>query len=370
MPAPMPVADAEGILVEGATTTNGEQRLLAAANHQQVDRTPVWFMRQAGRCLPAYRALRERYDILEMIRTPELCVEITKMPVDTFGVDGAVLYADIMLPLYGMGVPFSIDPGVGPVVHEPVRDERAVERLRVADPEEATPEIFESIRLLRKELAGRAALLGFAGAPYTVASYLIEGRPSKDHVRARGLMYGQPQVWHRLMERLAEVTVRYLRAQIEAGAQVVQLFDSWMGDLGARQYEEYVLPYSRHIFEELRDTGVPTIHFGTGTSGMLEQMAAAGSDIVSVDWRVPLDQAWDRIGLDRGIQGNLDPAIVLAPPPVMERAAQDVLDAAAGRPGHIFNLGHGVTPSTPHQHLAHLAEYVHRASERTKENPR
>src|SRR5919109_2586588 len=266
----------------------GAARMLAACRGEPVDRTPVWFMRQAGRCLAGYRKLRERYDILTLTRTPELCAQVTAMPVEVLGVDGAVLYADIMLPLYGMGVPFSIDPGVGPIVHRPVRDRAAVEGLRVVEAEEATPELFETIRMLRRDLGGRAALIGFAGAPYTVASYLIEGRPSKEHARAKALLYGDNPVWHRLMETLTEVTVRYLRAQVAAGVQVVQVFDSWMGDLGRREYEAAVLPYSRRIFEAVRATGVPAIHFGTGTVGLLEAMAAAGSDLVNVDWRRPL----------------------------------------------------------------------------------
>ncbi|HXQ56305.1 MAG TPA: uroporphyrinogen decarboxylase, partial [Actinomycetes bacterium] len=304
--------------------------MLAACRGEPVDRTPVWFMRQAGRCLAGYRRLRERHGILEITRTPELCAQVTTMPVDTFGVDGAVLYADIMLPLYGMGVPFSIDPGVGPIVHRPVRDKAAVEALRLVEAEEPTPELFETIRLLRRDLDGRAALIGFAGAPYTVASYLIEGRPSKEHARAKALLYGDGPLWHRLMETLTEVTVRYLRAQVAAGVQVVQLFDSWMGDLGRAEYEAAVLPYSRRIFEAVRATGVPTIHFGTGTVGLLEAMAAAGSDLVSVDWRVPLDEAWRRIGPDKGIQGNLDPAVLLAPYEVVAREADRVLAEAAG----------------------------------------
>jgi uroporphyrinogen decarboxylase len=340
----------------------GEQRMLAACRREQVDATPVWFMRQAGRCLPGYRELRERYDILEMTRTPELCAQVTRMPVDVLGVDAAVLYADIMLPLPGMGVPFHIDPGVGPIVERPVRDEAAVRALRVVEAEAATPELFEAIRLVRRELAGRAAVIGFAGAPYTVASYLVEGGPSKDHARAKGLMYGQPSVWHRLMTTLAEVTVRYLRAQVEAGVQVVQLFDSWMGDLGRREYERYVLPYSRRIFEGLADAGVPRIHFGTGTVGLLEPMAAAGPDLVGVDWRVPLDQAWGRIGHGLGIQGNLDPAVLLAPMEVVAGEAGRVLDEAAGRPGHVFNLGHGVLPDTPPEQLAELVTLVHSAT--------
>ncbi len=346
------------------TSMSGERRLLAACRREPVDATPVWFMRQAGRCLAAYRQLRERYDILTITRTPELCAQVTRMPVDELGVDAAVLYADIMLPLYGMGVPFSIDPGVGPIVHEPVRDEAAVARLRLVDAEEATPELFETIGMLRTELAGRAAVIGFAGAPYTLASYLIEGRPSRDHAHAKAMMYGRPELWHRLMTTLAEVTTGYLRAQVGAGAQVVQLFDSWMGDLGRREYAEYVLPYSRRIFEGLADLGVPRIHFGTGTVGLLEQMAAAGADLISVDWRLPLDEAWARIGTDKGIQGNLDPAVLLAGWEVVEREAGRVLAAAANRSGHIFNLGHGVLPDTPAEHLARLVELVHTATDR------
>src|SRR5919109_1217940 len=342
----------------------GAARMLAACRGEPVDRTPVWFMRQAGRCLAGYRKLRERYDILEITRTPELCAQVTTMPVDEFGVDGAVLYADIMLPLYGMGVPFSIDPGVGPIVHEPVRDRAAVEALRIVEAESATPELFETIRLLRGDLGDRAALIGFAGAPYTVASYLIEGRPSREHARAKALLYGDNPVWHRLMETLTEVTVRYLRAQVAAGVQVVQLFDSWVGDLGRREYEANVLPYSRRILEAVRQTGVPSIHFGTGTAALLEAMAAAGGDLVGVDWRVPLDQAWARVGWDKGIQGNLDPSVLLAPFEVVVREADRVLEAAGGRDGHVFNLGHGVLPDTPAEHLTRLVEHVHKTTER------
>jgi uroporphyrinogen decarboxylase len=343
---------------------NGEQRMVAACGREEVDRTPVWFMRQAGRCLADYRQLRERYDILTITRTPELCATVTRMPVDQLGVDGAVLYADIMLPLSGMGVPFSIDPGIGPIVHEPVRDERAVAALRVVEAEEATPHLFETIRVLRKELDGRAALIGFAGAPYTLASYLIEGRPSKEHARAKALMYGDEALWARLMETLTEVTVRYLRAQVEAGVQVVQLFDSWMGDLARADYERSVLPYTRRIFDRVRDTGVPTIAFGTGTVGLLESMAQAGSDVVSVDWRVPLDEAWRRIGEAKGIQGNLDPAVMLAPMPTVEARVRDILRRAGNRPGHVFNLGHGVLADTPSDALAEVVRIVHDTTER------
>ncbi len=335
----------------------GATRFLAAARRKPVDRTPVWFMRQAGRCLAAYRDLRERYDILTITRTPELCARVTLMPVDEFGVDAAVLYADIMLPLFGMGVPFSIDPGLGPIIHEPVRDVAAVRSLRIVDAEEATPDLFEAIRLIRSQLDGRTAVLGFAGAPFTVASYLIEGRPTKDFARSKALMYGQPVVWHELMETLTEVTIRYLRAQIAAGVQAVQLFDSWVGALGAAEYTEHVLPYVRRIFDAIGGT-VPTIHFGTSTAHLLEEMAGAGSDAVSVDWRLRLDQAWARIG-ERAIQGNLDPAICLAPWPLVERETLRVLGEAAARPGHIFNLGHGVIADTPSDTLRRVVELVH-----------
>jgi uroporphyrinogen decarboxylase len=338
-------------------TMTGATRFLAAVRRQPVDRTPVWFMRQAGRCLAGYRELRERYDILTMTRTPELCAKVTLMPVEEFGVDAAVLYADIMLPLFGMGVPFSIDPGLGPVIHAPVRDAAAVRALRIVDAEEATPELFEAIRLIRAELEGRTAVLGFAGAPFTVASYLIEGRPTKDFAHSKALMYGQPALWHELMETLTEVTIRYLRAQVAAGVQAVQLFDSWVGALSARDYAEHVLPYVRRIFSGVAGT-VPTIHFGTSTAHLLEEMAGAGSDAVSVDWRLPLDRAWARIG-ERAIQGNLDPTVCLAPWPVVEREAARVLAEANGRPGHVFNLGHGVLADTPADTLRRLVDLVH-----------
>jgi uroporphyrinogen decarboxylase len=335
----------------------GAARFLAAVQRRPVDRTPVWFMRQAGRCLAGYRELRERYDILTMTRTPELCAKVTLMPVEEFGVDAAVLYADIMLPLFGMGVPFSIDPGLGPVIHTPIRDAAAVRALRIVDAEDATPELFQAIRLIRAELEGRTAVLGFAGAPFTVASYLIEGRPTKDFAHSKALMYGEPALWHELMETLTEVTVRYLNAQIDAGVQAVQLFDSWVGALGVAEYSEHVLPYVTRIFAGVSGR-VPTIHFGTSTAHLLEEMAGAGSDAVSVDWRLPLDRAWGRIGA-RAIQGNLDPTVCLAPWDVVEREAGRVLAEAGGRPGHVFNLGHGVLADTPADTLRRLVDLVH-----------
>ena len=332
--------------------------LVRAARREPVERTPVWFMRQAGRCLEEYRALRERYGILEMARTPELCARVTTMPVDRLGVDAAVLYADIMLPLDGMGVPFHIQPDLGPIVESPVRTDADVAALRVIAAEEATPYLFETIRALRRDLAPGVALVGFAGAPFTLASYLIEGRPSRDLARTKAMLFGAPDRWARLMETLVTVLSRYLRAQVQAGADVVQLFDSWAGALAPADYERSVLPYTARIFGSLDDLDVPRIHFATGNPLLLPAMARAGAEAVSVDWRVPLDEAWALIGPDRAIQGNLDPGVCLAPFPVAAAAARDVLRLAAGRPGHIFNLGHGVLPETDADTLARLAALV------------
>jgi len=347
----------------GTIEMTGEQRMLAACARQPVDCTPVWFMRQAGRCLQEYRALRKQYDILTLAKTPELSTQITLMPVERFGVDGAVMFADIMLPLDAMGAPFSIEPEVGPIVHHPIRTRADVDRLRVVDGEEATPYVMETIRLLRRELSGgRAALLGFSGAPFTLACYLIEGRPSRDYAKAKGLMFSDPETWHALMEVVTETVIRYLQAQVRAGIQVMQLFDSWMGSLSPQDYERYSLPYSRRVFDALASSGVPRIHFGTGNASLLEHVSAAGPDAVSVDWRVPLDVAWARVGHDKAIQGNLDPVLVLAPWERVWEGAQDVLRRAGGRPGHIFNLGHGVIPETNPDTLARLVQEVHRAT--------
>jgi uroporphyrinogen decarboxylase len=343
----------------GAAAMTGAQRFLAAAQCKSVDRTPVWFMRQAGRCLAAYRELRERYDILTLTRTPELCARVTMMPVHELGVDAAVLYADIMLPLVGMGVPFTIDPGVGPVIHAPVRTREDIDALRVVDPREATPDLFEAIRIVRRELDTKQAVIGFAGGPFTVASYMIEGGPTRDFARCKGLMYGDNDLWHRLMDKLTDVTIRYLQAQVEAGAQLVQLFDSWAGALSRDAYIDNVLPYSTRVIRAVRSEGVPAIHFATDTAHLLEPIASMGSDVVSVDWRLPLDVAWERIGYDRGIQGNLDPAACVAPFDIAAREARVVLERAGNRDGHIFNLGHGVLAATPSDTLRRLVDIVH-----------
>jgi uroporphyrinogen decarboxylase len=342
----------------------GVARFLDACYHRQPDATPVWFMRQAGRCLAEYRELRKRYDILTMAKTPELCAQVTMMPVKEFGVDGAVLYADIMLPLEGMGVSLEIQPEVGPIIHNPIRSMQDVEALRITDAWEATPYVMEAIRLVRRELEGKQAVIGFSGAPFTLACYLIEGRPSRDYGIAKSLMYGQPETWHALMDKLTEVVSRYLVAQIGAGVDVVQLFDSWVGALGPSVYKRFVQPYSQRIFEAVKQTGTPSIHFGTGTASLLELMVEAGGDIISVDWRVDLDDAWARIGYDHGIQGNLDPTLLLTPWNVIEEGMHDVLRRAADRPGHIFNLGHGVLADTRPETLRRLVDAVHEATQR------
>ncbi len=353
---------------EGAAPPLGmaavEPLLVRACRLERTERTPAWFMRQAGRIFAEYRSLRARWSILEIARNPELCAEVTAIPVRRLGVDAAVLYADIMLPLEGMGVPFRIEPDVGPIVERPVRGAGDVAGLRVVAAEEATPFLFEAIRALRRDLPRDVALVGFSGAPFTVASYLVEGRPTRDFARTKALLFGQPEVWARLMDTLVEVIARYLRAQIAAGVDVVQLFDSWVGALDPDVYARAVLPYTRRIFAALADTGVPTIHFGTMSGELLQLMASAGCDVVSVDWRVPLDRAWERIGPARGIQGNLDPGYLLAPFDVAAGGVRDVLRRAGGRPGHVFNLGHGVLPATDPDMLARVVELVHSETER------
>jgi uroporphyrinogen decarboxylase len=313
-------------------------------------------MRQAGRYQPEYRALRERHSLLDLCRIPDLCAQVTLLPVEQLGVDAAILFADITLPLLGLGVPFEIVEGVGPVVHTPLRADADVERLRPFEPERDVPFVLDAIRMVRR--ASPVPLIGFAGAPFTLATYLIEGRGARDVVETKRMLHGAPRVWTRLMAILTDATLAYLKAQVAAGVQVVQVFDSWVGALAPRDYERAVLPHMRRLFDGLKATGVPTIHFGTGTAGLLRLMASAGGDVIGVDWRVRLGEAWAQIG-PRGIQGNLDPAALLAPFEIVEAAVHDVLSEAGGRPGHIFNLGHGVLPQTPAGHLRRLVDLVH-----------
>jgi uroporphyrinogen decarboxylase len=338
-------------------------RFLRACRHEPVDATPIWFMRQAGRSFAAYRKLRERYGILELAKTPELCAEVTLMPVRELGVDAAVLFADIMLPLEPMGVGLRIEPEVGPIIDRPIRSSADVEALRPFDPA-GVSFTLDGIRLVRGELDGSAGVIGFSGAPFTLACYLIEGRPSRDFATAKAFMYREPAAWHELMERLSVMVTAYLRAQVEAGADVVQVFDSWVGGLGPADYAAFVQPHVKRIFDALVD--VPTIHFGTGTSAILELMAGAGGDVIGVDHRVSLADAWRRVGDDRGIQGNLDAARLVAGWEPTEAGARAVLAEAGGRVGHIFNLGHGVLPQTDTGLLRRLVDLVH---EETARNP-
>jgi uroporphyrinogen decarboxylase len=316
----------------------------------------VWFMRQAGRSLPEYRALRERHGFFEVAGTPELCAEVTLQPVRRHDVDAAVLFADIMSPVLGMGVDVELVEGVGPVVERPIRSAPDVERLRVVEPEEWARPILEAVRLVRAELEPERALVGFCGGPFTVAGYLVEGRPSRDFVRTKELMYREPDVWHALLGRLADQFSRYVAAKAAAGADAIQLFDSWVGALSPQDYVEFVAPHSGRI---LAAVDVPTIHFGTGEStALLREMARAGGDAVGLDWRAPLDEGWLAVGDAKAVQGNLDPAVLLAPWERVEAAALDVLARAGGRPGHVFNLGHGVLPQTDPDVLTRLTALV------------
>jgi uroporphyrinogen decarboxylase len=312
-------------------------------------------MRQAGRSLPEYRALREKHSFFELAGEPELCAEVTLQPVRRHGVDAAVLFADIVTPVLGMGFDVKLVEGVGPVVDEPVRTASDLERLRVAAPEEWAVPVLEAVRIVRRELSAEQALVGFCGAPFTVAGYLVEGKPSRDFARTKALMYSEPAVWHALMERLADHFALYVAALAGAGADAIQLFDSWVGLLSVADYEEFVAPYSQRILEA---AGAPTIHFGTGpTEQLLGEMARAGGDAIGVDWRIPLDRAWEIVG-DRAIQGNLEPAVLFAPWDRVEAAASDVLARAGGRAGHVFNLGHGVLPQTDPDVLTRLTAFV------------
>jgi uroporphyrinogen decarboxylase len=332
-----------------------EPLLVRAARRERVERTPVWFMRQAGRSLPEYRELRRTHGLFDIVRDAELCAEVTLQPVRRHGVDAAVMFADIMLPVLAMGVEVDLVENVGPVVARPVRSAKEVAALRVPEPEEAVPSILEAVRIVRRELREDQAVVGFCGGPFTVAGYLVEGRPSREFTTVKTLMYREPAVWHDLMEKLADTFAAYVAAKVEAGADVIQLFDSWVGALSVADYEEFVAPYSARI---LAAVSAPTIHFGTGTTHLLRAMRDAGGDVIGLDWRIPLDQGWAEVGEDRGVQGNLDPAVLLGPWERVEAAAEDVLRRAAGRPGHVFNLGHGVLPETNPDVLALLTTLV------------
>ena len=336
-----------------------EAPFLQAAARQPASVTPVWFMRQAGRYMAEYRAIRARHTLLEICAQPELAAEVTLQPVHRLGVDAAILFADILLPLVPMGLSLEFVAGEGPAIHNPIRKVADLEALRPVDPAADLGSVLEAIRLVRRELSPGVPLIGFAGAPFTVATYAIEGGPSRHLLESKRMMYQAPELWHQLLARLTVVVGDFLAAQVAAGAQAVQVFDSWVGQLSAADYRTYVFPHSRALFERLAGLGVPRIHFGVGADHLLEAMAEAGGDVIGLDWRTPLDDGWRRLGGDRAVQGNLDPVALFAPLHELRRRVVEILDQAAGRPGHIFNLGHGIIPETPVDTVRAVVEHVH-----------
>ncbi len=334
-------------------------RFLRACRREPVDCTPIWIMRQAGRYLPEYRAVREKHSMLDTIRTPELAAEVTLQPLRRFAVDAAIIFADILPLLIGAGIDLEYAAGEGPVIENPLRSADDVAALRVPPPEEGVPFTLEAIRLVRRELEGKTPLIGFSGAPFTLAAYAVEGGGSRDYKRTKLLMYGQPAVWHELMTKLAQLAGEYLAAQVRAGAQAVQLFDSWAGALSPADYRTYVLPHTQQAIVIAAAAGAPVINFSTGTGGMVEVLRQAGGDVIGIDWRVDIDLAWQRAGHDVALQGNLDPIALLGPVQAMCERAGDVLQRAGGRPGHIFNLGHGILPETPLENVQELVDFVH-----------
>jgi uroporphyrinogen decarboxylase len=336
-------------------------RFLRACRREPVDRTPVWFMRQAGRYMPEYRALREKHSLLELVRTPELAVEVTLQPLRALPLDAAILFSDLLVPLAPLGIPFDFQKGEGPVIEKPVRSAADVAALRRFDPRDELRAALEAIRLLRREL--HVPLIGFAGAPFTLASYAIEGGGSRHFAKTKALLYGDPATWHRLAGLLADVVADYLRAQVEAGAQALQLFDSWVGALDELDYRELVLPHVRRIFDALADLDVPKIHFGTGTGHLLAAQREAGGSVIGVDWRTPLDEAWRLVGDGVAVQGNLDPTLLFAPRERLLARVDDVLRRANGRSGHVFNLGHGILPETPVDAVRAVTEHVHASTD-------
>lgn len=340
-------------------------RFLRACRREPCDVTPVWYLRQAGRYMPEYRALRARYSLLEICAEPDLATEVTLQPVRAFAVDAAILFADILLPLAPMGAPFSFAAGEGPVFERPLRDAADVERLRLVDPEESLGHVLAALRQLRRELEGKTPLIGFAGAPFTLASYLVEGAKSSSFFHTKRLMYRDPALFARLLGKLGEVVRRYLRAQVAAGAQAVQLFDSWVGALAPDDYAAYVAPHTHALLSDLSTLGVPVIHFGTGTATLLELLRDAGGTVIGLDWRVPLDAARRRLGPSVAVQGNLDPVLLAAPDAAWRPRVDDVLARAGDEPGHVFNVGHGILPETDPDVVRRVTDYVHERSARS-----
>jgi uroporphyrinogen decarboxylase len=334
---------------------------LAACRRENTPYTPVWLMRQAGRYMQEYRQLRAQFGFLELCKRPDLAAEITVTPVERLGVDAAILFADILLLLEPMGVGLEYSKGDGPVIHKPVRTAADVERLQEIQPEKSLSFVFEAVKQCRAALGGKVPLIGFSGAPFTLASYLIEGGGSRNYIHTKRLFYAEPDAWRRLMERLARAVADYLNAQIAAGAEAVQLFDSWAGCLAPNDYEEFALPYTRAAIRAITP-GVPVINFSTGTAGALKHLRAAGGDVIGLDWRVNLDEGWATIGHEVAVQGNLDPVALFAPHREIHRRIADILRRAGGRPGHIFNLGHGILPETPVDNVIAMVDAVHELS--------
>jgi uroporphyrinogen decarboxylase len=320
-------------------------------------------MRQAGRYIKEYRTLRRKYSFMEMCKNPEIAAQVTLQPIEKFKLDAAIIFSDILIPLEPMGVKFEFAKGEGPVFHSPIREMKDIEKLRIINPEEEVPFLMKAIQIVRKELEGKVPLIGFSGAPFTLASYMIEGGHSKNYVLTKGMMYQNRLAWDALMNKISEVLIRYLNTQIRAGAQAVQLFDSWAGCLSPTDYEEYVLPHSKKVIDGV-DKGVPLIHFATSNATLLELMRQAGGDVIGVDWRVDIGEAWARLGYDMAIQGNLDPVVLFGSLDLIKREVERILDRVGGRPGHIFNLGHGILPNTPVEHVAALVDRVHEYSAR------
>ncbi len=339
---------------------------LRACRREPTERTPIWMMRQAGRYMAEYRAIRQAHGFLEMCKTPELAVEVTLQPVDLVGVDAAILFADILLPLEGMGLDLEFAKGEGPVIHNPVRTLSDVKALRVSDPIEHTGYVMDAIRILRQELKDKVPLIGFAGAPFTLASYMIEGGSTRAYINCKSLMWQEPEAWHALMEVTTDTVVEYLKAQIEAGAQAVQVFDSWVGFLSPSDYAEYVLPHTARLIEEVSGLGVPVINFANNASSMLDLVKSAGGDVIGLDWRIDIAKAAEAVGPEFAIQGNLDPMTLFAPVEVIERKAAELLEAVGTRPGHIFNLGHGIHKETDPDHARALVRAVHEHSSRIR----
>jgi uroporphyrinogen decarboxylase len=340
-----------------------DYRFLKACRREPVDATPVWLMRQAGRYMKEYRRIRKKTPFLTMCKTPELAAEVTLMPVQKLAVDAAILFSDILIAVEAMGVDLRFSEDRGPIIHQPIRDMRAVDGLRVIEPEEKVPFVMEAIRIIRRELNGRVPLIGFSGAPFTLASYLVEGGHSRNYTVIKTMMYRDASTYHALMDKLTRVVISYLNAQIDAGVQAVQLFDTWVGCLSPEDYEEFVLPYSRRVIEGLGNRA-PVIHYANCVATLLELMKKAGGEVIGIDWRIDLDEAWKRLGYEVGIQGNLDPNVLLASQDEIEKRVKDILRRAEDRPGHIFNLGHGVLPETPVENVAFMIDCVHKYSQR------